>query len=93
MALMREAELWAAGEASSGGYSGVGEVSSRGGAEGSRSEELGIWNTDEEENSGNDSTLSLLAPGLDRSCSECCWFQLQPVGPETLRPTPGYALI
>lgn len=53
---MREAELWAEGEASSGGYSGVGEVRSSGGAEGSRNEELGIWNTEEEENSGNDRT-------------------------------------
>ena len=34
-------------------------------------------------------TLSLLAPGLDRSWSECCWFQLEPVGPDMLRPTPG----
>ena len=38
-------------------------------------------------------TLSLLAPGLDRSWSECCWFQLEPVGPDMLRPTPGYAPI
>lgn len=94
MALMREAELWAEGEASSGGYSGVGGARCRGGAEGSRNEELGIWNTEEDVNSGNDSTLSLLlAPGLERSWSECGWFQLDPVGPDTLRPTPGYALI
>lgn len=53
---MREADVWADGEASSGGYSGVGEVKRRGGADGSRNEELGIWKTDEEENSGNDST-------------------------------------
>lgn len=38
-------------------------------------------------------TLSLLAPGLDRSWSECCWFQLELVGPDMLRPTPGYAPI
>lgn len=38
-------------------------------------------------------TLSLLAPGLERSWSECCWFQLEPVGPDMLRPTPGYAPI
>ena len=56
MALMREAEVWAEGEASSGGYSGVGEVRRRGGADGSRNEELGIWKTEEEENSGNDKT-------------------------------------
>lgn len=55
MAFIREAEVWAEGEASSGGYSGVGDVRRRGGAEGSRNEELGIWKT-EEENSGNDST-------------------------------------
>lgn len=48
--------MWAEGEASSGGYSGVGEVKRRGGADGSRNEELGIWKTEEEENSGNDST-------------------------------------
>lgn len=48
--------MWAEGEASSGGYSGVGEVRRRGGADGSRNEELGIWKTEEEENSGNDST-------------------------------------
>ncbi len=48
--------MWAEGEASSGGYSGVGEVSRRGGADGSRNEELGIWKTEEEENSGNEST-------------------------------------
>ena len=56
MALMREAEVWAEGGASSGGYSGVGEVRRSGGADGSRNEELGIWKTEEEENSGNDST-------------------------------------
>lgn len=56
MDFMREAEVCAEGEASSGGYSGVGEVSSRGGAEGSCKEELGIWKTEEEENSGNDRT-------------------------------------
>ena len=56
MALMREAELWAEGEASSGGYSGVGGARCSGGAEGSRNDELGIWNTEEEVNSGNDST-------------------------------------
>lgn len=38
-------------------------------------------------------TLSLLPPGLDRSWSECCWCQLEPVGPDMLRPTPGYAPI
>lgn len=48
--------MWAEGEASSGGYSGVGEVRRRGGADGSRNEELGIWKTEEEENSGKDST-------------------------------------
>ena len=48
--------MWAEGDASSGGYSGVGEVRRRGGAEGSRNEELGIWKTEDEENSGNDST-------------------------------------
>lgn len=85
--------MWAEGEASSGGYSGVGEVRRRGGADGSRNEELGIWKTEEEENSGNDNTLSLLVPGLERSWSECCWFQLEPVGPDMLRPTPGYAPI
>lgn len=56
MAFMREAEVCAEGEASSGGYSGVGEVSSRGGAEGSCKEELGIWKTEEDENSGKDRT-------------------------------------
>lgn len=54
--MISEAEVWAEGEASSGGYSGVGEVRRRGGADGSRNEELGIWKTEEEENSGNDST-------------------------------------
>lgn len=48
--------MWADGEASSGRYSGVGEVRRRGGADESRNEELGIWKTEEEENSGNDST-------------------------------------
>lgn len=48
--------MWAEGEASSGRYSGVGEVRRRGGADGSRKEELGIWKTEEEENSGKDST-------------------------------------
>ena len=47
MALISEAELWAAGDASSGGV-----VRSRGGA----SEEAGTWNTDEEVYSGNDRT-------------------------------------
>lgn len=56
MAFMSEAEVCAEGEASSGGYSGVGEVRRRGGAEGSRNEELGIWKTEDDENSGNDST-------------------------------------
>lgn len=56
IALIRDAEVWAEGEASSGGYSGVGLVRSRGGAEGSRNDELGIWKTEDEENSGNDST-------------------------------------
>lgn len=49
--------MCAEGEASSGGYSGVGEVRRRGGADGSRNEELGIWKTEEEENSGKDSTF------------------------------------
>lgn len=96
----------------------MGEVSRRGGADESRKEELGIWNTDEEENSGKDSTcggkvrqlnmfhlsdlfrhqhvsltLSLLPPGPDRSWSERCWFQLESVGPDMLRPTAGYELI
>lgn len=67
MAFIREAEVCAEGEASSGGYSGVGDVKRRGGAEESRNDELGIWKTDEDENSGNDKTLSRLAPGRHRS--------------------------
>lgn len=38
-------------------------------------------------------TLSLLALGRDRSWSEGCWVQLEPVGPDMLRPTTGYAPI
>lgn len=34
-------------------------------------------------------TLSLLALGGFRSWSRCCWFQLEPVGPDMLRPTTG----
>lgn len=51
MALMREAEVWAEGAASSGGYSGVAEVSMRGGADGSLKEGPDIWNSEELEKS------------------------------------------
>lgn len=68
MAFMREAEVWTEGGASSGGYSGVGEVRRRGGAEGSRNEELGIWKTEDEENSGNDSTYGEMTEGAKRVC-------------------------
>lgn len=51
MALIREAEVWAEGAASSGGYSGVAEVSRRGGADGSLREGPDIWNSDELEKS------------------------------------------
>lgn len=115
--------MWAEGAASSGGNSGVAEVSRRGGAEGSRRAGPDIWNSGElekswkertcsgeeqeekEERQGQSTghqatrgqrrapehtlTLSLLAPGRDRSWSECRWFQPEPVGPDRLRPTTG----
>lgn len=56
MALMREAEVWAEGAASSGGYSGVAEVSRRGGADGSRREGPDIWNSEELEKSWKERT-------------------------------------
>lgn len=43
--------MWAEGAASSGGYSGVAEVSRRGGADGSLSEGPDIWNSEELEKS------------------------------------------
>lgn len=120
MALMREAEEWGGGERSSGAtYPGL-EVSRRvWGVPGSCSDVLGIWNTGDEEYSGNDNicgiemkrfhsiykeqhsysktlhvhdrlTASRLLPGLEISSSERYWAQLDPDGPDTLRPTPGY---
>lgn len=48
--------MWAEGAASSGGYSGVAEVSRRGGADGSRREGPDIWNTEELEKSWKERT-------------------------------------
>lgn len=71
MAFIREAEVWADGDASSGGYSGVGEVRRRGGADGSRNEELGIWKTEEEENSGKDITCEKKGERVRHFSSTC----------------------
>ncbi len=38
-------------------------------------------------------TASRLDPGLEISSSEQYWAQLDPEGPDTLRPTPGYSPI
>lgn len=48
--------MWAEGAASSGGYSGVAEVSRRGGADGSRREGPDIWNSEELEKSWKERT-------------------------------------